>query len=178
MNFLITGGAGFIGSNFIQLLIQNAIKTNECIKIVNLDKLTYAGNLESLKDIEKNSNYKFYKFDICCTGEIGTPIEEQGGFDRDKFDKLTSLTTGLIHNSVFKIDSDQTSTDNLQFIKEFLENADKDIFDAIKAHIETMRLRNTLKPLKITPTPEMIEAGVPDKELEIPLVFDASTFFV
>ena len=97
---------------------------------------------------------------------------------RDKFDKLTSLTTGLIHNSVFKIDSDQTSTDNLQFIKEFLENADKDIFDAIKAHIETMRLRNTLKPLKITPTPEMIEAGVPDKELEIPLVFDASTFFV
>lgn len=96
---------------------------------------------------------------------------------RDKFDKLTLLTTGLIHNSVFKIDSDQGSTDNLQFINEFLENADKTIFDAIKLHIETMRERNTLRPLKITPTSDMIASGMSDKEFEIPLVFDASTFF-
>jgi dTDP-glucose 4,6-dehydratase len=53
-NILITGGAGFIGSNFIRYLLQN----ND-IGIINLDALTYAGNLENLKEIEKHPNYHF-----------------------------------------------------------------------------------------------------------------------
>src|SRR3989344_1926028 len=60
MNLLVTGGAGFIGSNFIRHIL---IKYN--YKITNLDKLTYAGNLDNLRDIEKNENYKFIKGDIC-----------------------------------------------------------------------------------------------------------------
>jgi dTDP-glucose 4,6-dehydratase len=59
--FLITGGAGFIGSNFIHYLFNKY----EDITIVNLDKLTYAGNLENLKDIENMPNYKFVRGDIC-----------------------------------------------------------------------------------------------------------------
>ena len=58
---LITGGAGFIGSNFIRYLLK---KYPDC-KIINLDKLTYAGNLDNLKDIENNKNYTFVKGDIC-----------------------------------------------------------------------------------------------------------------
>ena len=61
MKYLITGGAGFIGSNFIRYLFNKY----EDIEIVNLDKLTYCGNLENLKDIENKSNYKFIKGDIC-----------------------------------------------------------------------------------------------------------------
>ncbi len=61
MNILVTGGAGFIGSNFIRAYLAN----NPDDKIINLDKLTYAGNLESLKDVLKNPNYKFVKGDIC-----------------------------------------------------------------------------------------------------------------
>ena len=57
---LVTGGAGFIGSNFIRLLLQ---KTK--FNIINLDKLTYSGNLDNLKDIEKNKRYRFVKGDIC-----------------------------------------------------------------------------------------------------------------
>lgn len=57
---LITGGAGFIGSNFIRYMITKYPD----YKIVNLDKLTYCGNLENLKDIEKHKNYKFVKGDI------------------------------------------------------------------------------------------------------------------
>ena len=60
MKFLITGGAGFIGSNFIRLLLEKEKDTD----IVNLDKLTYAGTLDNLRDVEKNKNYKFVKGDI------------------------------------------------------------------------------------------------------------------
>lgn len=58
---LVTGGAGFIGSNFIHYIVR---KYNE-YKIINLDKLTYAGNLENLKDIEDIKNHRFIKGDIC-----------------------------------------------------------------------------------------------------------------
>ncbi len=57
---LITGGAGFIGSNFIRHIVQKYPD----YKIVNLDKLTYCGNLDNLKDIEHHKNYKFVKGDI------------------------------------------------------------------------------------------------------------------
>jgi dTDP-glucose 4,6-dehydratase len=58
---LVTGGAGFIGSNFIIYMLNKY----EDYKIINLDKLTYAGNLENLKSIENNRNYKFIQGDIC-----------------------------------------------------------------------------------------------------------------
>lgn len=59
--YLVTGGAGFIGSNFIHYMLK---KYNN-IKIINLDKLTYAGNLENLKTVENNANYTFVQGDIC-----------------------------------------------------------------------------------------------------------------
>lgn len=59
--YLVTGGAGFIGSNFVHYMLRK----HKDIHIINVDKLTYAGNLENLKDIEKNPNYTFVKADIC-----------------------------------------------------------------------------------------------------------------
>lgn len=61
MKLLVTGGAGFIGSNFIHYWLKKYPDDN----IINLDVLTYAGNLENLRDIENNKNYKFVKGDIC-----------------------------------------------------------------------------------------------------------------
>lgn len=61
IKILITGGAGFIGSNFIRILLNKETDS----EIINLDKLTYAGNLDNLKDIEKNNRYTFVKGDIC-----------------------------------------------------------------------------------------------------------------
>lgn len=59
--YLVTGGAGFIGSNYIIYMLQKY----KDAKIVNLDALTYAGNLENLKEVEGNANYSFVQGDIC-----------------------------------------------------------------------------------------------------------------
>ncbi|MDQ0339458.1 dTDP-glucose 4,6-dehydratase [Caldalkalibacillus uzonensis] len=61
MNILVTGGAGFIGSNFVRYMLDKY----KDYTIVNVDLLTYAGNLENLKDVENNPNYHFVKGDIC-----------------------------------------------------------------------------------------------------------------
>ncbi|WP_019836453.1 dTDP-glucose 4,6-dehydratase [Acinetobacter towneri] len=70
MKILVTGGAGFIGSAVIRHIIQN---TNN--HVLNIDKLTYAGNLESLKEIDQYPNYEFKQIDICDTEQITAAID-------------------------------------------------------------------------------------------------------
>lgn len=72
MKLLVTGGAGFIGSNFILYWIRNHPEDF----IVNFDKLTYAGNLENLKEIERNPNYQFVQGDICEKEQVIKALEE------------------------------------------------------------------------------------------------------
>ncbi len=71
--YLVTGGAGFIGSNYIHYMFN---KYNNEIRIINVDKLTYAGNLENLKDIESRDNYTFIKADICDRDAINKIFEQ------------------------------------------------------------------------------------------------------
>ncbi|MTK12412.1 MAG: dTDP-glucose 4,6-dehydratase [Clostridiaceae bacterium] len=69
---LVTGGAGFIGSNFIRYFLE----TNKDFIVVNYDKLTYAGNLNNLKGVEKLPNYRFVKGDICDCIEVNRTLKE------------------------------------------------------------------------------------------------------
>ena len=78
---LITGGAGFIGSHVVRLFVNKYPD----YRIVNVDKLTYAGNLENLKDIENAPNYIFEKGDIVDEAFISKL------FDRYKFDGIVHL---------------------------------------------------------------------------------------
>lgn len=80
-NILVTGGAGFIGSHLLRLLVSKYPQYN----IINLDKLTYAGNLDNLRDIESQSNYTFVKADICNENEI------QAIFDQYHIDNVIHL---------------------------------------------------------------------------------------
>ena len=73
MKVLVTGGAGFIGSNFIRHMLSKYPQ----YKIVNLDKLTYAGNLDNLNDVEENPNYEFIKGDICDSGLVEKLTKEK-----------------------------------------------------------------------------------------------------
>ena len=76
--YLVTGGAGFIGSNYIHYMFR---KYGDQIRIINVDALTYAGNLENLKGVESRDNYTFVKADICDKGAI-TKIFMENDIDR------------------------------------------------------------------------------------------------
>ncbi|MDD5556200.1 MAG: dTDP-glucose 4,6-dehydratase [bacterium] len=67
MRILVTGGAGFIGSNFI----RHALRARPGCSIVNLDKLTYAGNLDNLRDVESDPRYRFVRGDIADPAAVG-----------------------------------------------------------------------------------------------------------
>lgn len=71
MRILVTGGAGFIGSNFIRYVLN---KGRNC-EVINLDILSYAGNLENLKDLEKDPRYTFIKGDICDSKIVDKAIK-------------------------------------------------------------------------------------------------------
>ena len=73
---LVTGGAGFIGSNFIKMIL----KKHSDYVVVNVDSLTYAGNLINLSEIEQNENYIFHKIDIRNREKINNLFEQ---FDFD-----------------------------------------------------------------------------------------------
>jgi dTDP-glucose 4,6-dehydratase len=79
--YLVTGGAGFIGSNFIIYMLNKY----EDIKIINLDKLTYAGNLENLKTVENKENYIFVQGDICDKSLV------EGLFDKYDIDYVVNF---------------------------------------------------------------------------------------
>ena len=80
-NILITGGAGFIGANFIQYMLNKYPE----YKLTNLDLLTYAGDLDSLKSVEKSENYKFVK------GDIADRLAVFELFEREKFDVVVNF---------------------------------------------------------------------------------------
>ncbi len=105
MKLLITGGAGFIGSNFIRYIIKKYPED----EIVNLDLLTYAGNLENLKDIKSSKNYKFIKGDIADKELVNELVKDcdvivnfaaESHVDRSILDSSDFIKTNIVgtHN--------------------------------------------------------------------------------
>lgn len=102
-SILITGGAGFIGSH----VVRNFVKKYPNYQIVNLDKLTYAGNIKNLIEIEKQDNYQFIKGDICDENLVDSIFEQykiegvihlaaESHVDRSILDPLTFINTNII----------------------------------------------------------------------------------
>lgn len=101
MKVLVTGGAGFIGSNFIRYYL----KSHPGDSVVNLDKLTYAGHLSSTKDFSKNPNYQFIQGDICDPEAVNQAMDgvdivvhfaAESHVDRSVIDPLTFIKTNVL----------------------------------------------------------------------------------
>lgn len=106
MRVLVTGGAGFIGSDFIRFLL----KERPGWQILNFDKLTYAGNLANLEDIEDNTGYNFIKGDICDPTDVARAFESKFDYvvnfaaeshvDRSLYDPGIFLKTNILGTQV------------------------------------------------------------------------------
>ncbi|WP_336515706.1 dTDP-glucose 4,6-dehydratase [Pollutibacter soli] len=106
-NILVTGGAGFIGSHVVRLFVNKYPD----YKIINLDLLTYAGNLENLRDVEKKSNYEFVKGDITDESFINSLFDDykfdavihlaaESHVDRSIIDPLSFIRTNVLGTGV------------------------------------------------------------------------------
>lgn len=105
MRILVTGGAGFIGANFIHYWLTHHPED----EVVNFDKLTYAGNLENLSSIEKNPRYRFVQGDICLLSDV-VPVMEgidtvvhfaaESHVDRSILEAAPFITTNVVGTQV------------------------------------------------------------------------------
>tara|TARA_R110002049_G_scaffold2365_2_gene17271 strand:- start:27883 stop:28890 length:1008 start_codon:yes stop_codon:yes gene_type:complete len=145
MNLLVTGGAGFIGSNFISYYL----KQHKGIKIVNIDKLTYAGNLSNLDEVKNNKSHTFVEGDICDRELI------ENLFNKYKFNGVIHFAAeSHVDNSIIKpsefIKTNILGTFNLLDVakKYWMDNAfefKKDYQNTRFHHISTDEVYGTLE---------------------------------
>lgn len=92
------------------------------------------------------------------------------------FRKLTEITIFTLEKSIVSIDTDLETVTNPEYIKEFVQNADKNMFKAVTEHIEKERNKFSVQPLKVEATEEEITNGVPET-YSVPISFDQANFF-
>lgn len=130
--YLITGCAGFIGSNFVYYML----KKYEDILLVNLDKLTYAGNLENLKGVEGDSRHIFVQGDI-CDKEIVAGLFEKYDFDYViNFAAESHVDRSIANPEIFVQTNVMGTVNLLQRAKEAWYNAETKIWKDGKKYIQ------------------------------------------
>lgn len=141
-NILITGGAGFIGSHVVRLFVNKY----PAYRIVNLDKLTYAGNLENLRDIENAPNYVFVKADITDFEEIRRIMAE---YDIDGVIHLAAeshVDRSIVDPFAFAKTNVMGTLSLLQAAKEKWEASPNGFEGKLFYHISTDEVYGALKP--------------------------------
>jgi hypothetical protein len=103
--------------------------------------------------------------------------EDKVAIFKESFSKLSKVTLGMVAASIYKVDSSQGSTEDPNFIKEFMGNVDKEIFNVVQKHLETLKDQNSVKPIIIPVTEELRAQGFTSETIEVPLTFDAASFF-
>lgn len=137
---------------------------------VHIKPLTYRDFTQtSMKTYEEQKI-----FNILNNDDIST--EEKLAKFNTSFRKLTDLTIVTLEKSVQRISGDGFEVTDPMHIREFVDNADKSVFKKIIDHIEEQKDKFSIKPIKITATPEEVELGVPET-YEVPFSFDPSVFF-
>lgn len=145
MKILITGGAGFIGSNFIHFWLKNHPQD----QIINFDALTYAGHLESLKDLEKNPNYSFIKGDITNAEEVKAAMvgvevvvhfAAESHVDRSIIDPLKFVKTNILGTAVLLNAALEAK------LKRFHHVSTDEVFGELEANDPAFNETNNYKP--------------------------------
>jgi hypothetical protein len=139
--------------------------------LVKISPLTYRQFTDSsMKTFEEQRIF------ASVNSKTMTEVEKMEKFSTS-FRKLTDLTVGMMIDSIKSITVDDNIVDNKTFIKEFIDNADKNVFSTVLDHLESQKDSFAMEPLQVTFNEEDVANGAP-KNMEIPLSFDQSNFFV
>ncbi len=132
IKYLITGGAGFIGSNFVRYLLNRY----QDIEILNFDNLTYAGNLNNLYDIENDTRYFFVKGDICEIKKIDNVFDQFHPEYVVNFAAETHVDRSILHPDIF-VKSNVLGVQNLlqvslqQGVKKYLQISTDEVYGSL-----------------------------------------------
>lgn len=138
--------------------------------LVKLRPLTYREFTDSnLKTFEEQRVFRLIN-------DESIPDEEKLARFNESFNKLTNLTVGMMCKSISSITVDGEEVTNPLHIQDFINNTDKEVFDALMEHLEIQKKKFEIEPLKIKTEPEDVEAGAPET-FEVPVTFDQSNFF-
>ncbi len=147
MNILVTGGAGFIGSNFIRFLLNPENRGK--VRVINLDKLTYAGNLENLKDLPPSDDYRFVRGDIGDRGLVEGVVKEVDGIinfaaeshvDRSLYEPDLFLRTNVLGVQVLLQAAHSAK------LKRFLQVSTDEVYGSLTPEEPPFREDNPLAP--------------------------------
>ncbi len=150
MKILVTGGAGFIGSNFIHFLIGPENPYRDVYEVMNLDKLTYAGNLENLANFSHQRNYRFIHGEICDAKQVDTLLE--GGVEAI----INFAAESHVDRSIYEPDLFiQTNVVGVQVllyaalrhkVKKFIQVSTDEVYGSLSANDAGFRENTPLSP--------------------------------
>jgi len=175
VNTPVTGEEKDFQVNLQQLLDNFYAQTyNDVVQLpdmqITIKPLTYKEFTEtSLKTFEEQRLFN------AVTNEDLPESKKLETFTKS-FKKLTEITIFTLENSITSIDVGSETVTNHSYIKEFVHNADKNMFQSVADHIEQERTKFSVQPLKVEATEEEIEQGVPES-YSVPISFDQANFF-
>ena len=141
-NLFVTGGLGFIGSNFIRLLLNSG----EFETIINFDKQTYAGNPENLQDLQDHESYKFIKGDICDREKVSRVLEECKIDGIVNFAAESHVDRSIDGPEPFVQTNVVGTLQLLEASKDYISNAVKEVRDTFRfLHVSTDEVYGSLK---------------------------------
>lgn len=141
------------------------------------DEITVEIRPTTYKEFTENSLKTFEEQRIFkIVNDESIPDDKKLQAFANSFKKLTDLTINMVVNSVVAIDTPDGRVTDKKLITDFFNNADRTVFDSILKHLESMKEKSSIKPMKIKATEEEIAAGA-SEEYEIPITFDQSNFF-
>jgi hypothetical protein len=158
--------------------ILNKLVTSSYTPSVKMGELTVFTRPLTYKEFTKTSLATFEEQRVfAIVNDASLDDDEKLEKFNKSFVKLTNLTVETMNKSIWKIQIGDTEVTNLEHIKEFMQNSDKEVYSFITEHLDEQRKSFQIEPLKAKASEEDVALGAKTEEWEIPITFDQANFF-
>lgn len=161
----------------LRILLDQQANNHWVDQVVISDELVVFVNPLTFKHLNQ-TNMKSFETNriMSMVNDENIPEEKKLEIFNNSFSNLTKISIDLLADSIYKIVTPSGEVTEKQYITEFVNNVDKDVFEKIQNHIKELKQHNDIKPLEFSSTPEQIGLGAPET-YTIPITFNNSDFF-